>query len=774
MSLAPGTKLGPYEIQSLLGAGGMGEVYCARDARLDRVVAIKVLPSHLCLDPERKQRFEREARVISSLNHPNICTVHDVGSQGGIEYLVMEYLEGETLASRLMRGALPLDRALKHGIEVSDALDTAHRRGIIHRDLKPSNIFLTAHGEAKVLDFGLAKVGEEAPLDMPTVTRPATLTSPGTTVGTVAYMSPEQAQGETLDVRTDIFSFGAVLYETVTAKMAFPGKTSAIVFKAILDETPPAITRLNPILPARLDEIVSKALEKDRDLRYQSAADLRTDLKRLKRDSESGRIAAEPVSEREKVRSRRRILEAIAASVFVIVAAALTWWISRRGTTQSQLPPITITPFTSYPGEVVSPRFSPDGSQIAFLWDRGEGKGLDVYVKLIGESAPLRLTNAPSEINGLTGSPDGHRIAVLHAGQVEGVFSVSALGGAERRLVELRFPGSANMGLDWSPDGKWLAVTDKESAGEAVGIFLISPSTGARRRLTTPTSPFADNSPVFSPEANYVAFVRVRAGLSGDIFVVPLQGGEPRKVSSLDAAISGFDWTPDGKQIVAAALTRDGPSLWRVDLAGDKQERLNQLGSGDFEWPTVSRHGDRLAYVQNVENSNIWQLRLASPVRSNGSSVRLISSTRAESGQQYSPDGKRIVFVSNRSGSAQIWTCSQDGANPVQLTFLKANDTGTPRWSPDGRRITFDSSASGIEGVYLISADGGTPRPLVVDSSANAQPSFSRDGHWIYFVSDRSGTDEIWKVAATGGQLTKVTSHGAACRVDRRDVSVSQ
>jgi eukaryotic-like serine/threonine-protein kinase len=247
MSLAAGTKLGPYEIQSPLGAGGMGEVYRARDTRLDRVVAIKVLPSHLCLDPERKQRFEREARAISSINHPNICTLYDVGSQDGIEYLVMEYLEGETLASRLMRGALPVDRALRHGIEVTDALDTAHRRGITHRDLKPSNIFLTKHGEAKVLDFGLVKVEEEVHPEMPTSTSPAALTSPGTTVGTVAYMSPEQARGEDLDVRTDIFSFGAVLYESLTGKIAFPGKTSAIVFKAILDETPPSISRKSNI-----------------------------------------------------------------------------------------------------------------------------------------------------------------------------------------------------------------------------------------------------------------------------------------------------------------------------------------------------------------------------------------------------------------------------------------------------------------------------------------------------------------------------------------------
>ena len=472
MSLAPGTKLGPYEIQSQLGAGGMGEVYRARDTRLDRIVAVKILPSHLCLDPERKQRFEREARAISSLNHHNICTVHDVGSQDGIEYLVMEYLEGETLASRLIRGPLSLDRALRHGIEVSDALDTAHRRGVIHRDLKPSNIFLTTHGEAKVLDFGLAKMGEEARPEMPTMTSPAVLTSPGTTVGTVAYMSPEQARGEDLDVRTDIFSFGAVLYETLTGKMAFPGKTSAVVFKAILDETPPSITRSNPILPSRLDDIVSKSLEKDRDLRYQSAADLRSDLKRLKRDSESGRIAAQPLKAEVKIAQGRPLFGGLALAVLVIAVAAIVWWLSRRGTNHDALSaPMAITPFTSFPGEIVAPRFSPDGSSIAFIWDRGEDKGFDLYLKLIGETTPLRLTNAPSDIFGLSWSPDGHRVAVLRPGEASGVFVVSALGGPERRLVEVKLPTWPNIGLDWSPDGKGLAFPDKTVSMDPQAYF---------------------------------------------------------------------------------------------------------------------------------------------------------------------------------------------------------------------------------------------------------------------------------------------------------------
>ncbi len=293
--LAAGTRFGHYEIQALLGEGGMGEVYRGRDTRLNRTVAIKVIPQALASDPFRKQRFEREARAISALQHPNICTLYDVGHQDGAFFLVMEFLEGETLAKRLQKGSLSLELTLRYGIEVADALDAAHRRGIVHRDLKPANIFITSHGESKVLDFGLAKLDDSDPevgTSAQTATDVQILTTPGVAMGTAPYMSPEQVRGEDLDARTDIFSLGAVLYEIATGKMAFPGKTTAMVHKAILDETPPPPSEVVPTLPERLDQIVGKALEKDRDLRYQSAADLRADLSRLKRDTSSGKVVA--------------------------------------------------------------------------------------------------------------------------------------------------------------------------------------------------------------------------------------------------------------------------------------------------------------------------------------------------------------------------------------------------------------------------------------------------------------------------------------------------
>jgi eukaryotic-like serine/threonine-protein kinase len=349
-----GTRLGPYEIMALIGAGGMGQVYRARDTRLHRSVAIKIVSQHFAADPQRHQRFEREARAISSLQHPNICTLHDVGSQDGTDYLVMEHLEGETLAARLLKGRLPVDLALRYASEIADALDTAHRRGIVHRDLKPGNIFITTHGESKVLDFGLAKLEETGP---PAGTSnlgaydPKALTTPGLAMGTVAYMSPEQAQGKELDRRTDVFSLGAVLYEMATGRMAFPGNTLALVFKAILEETPPAPTEVEPSLPPQLDRVVVRAMEKKPDLRYQSAADLRTDLKRLKRDTESGKTS--PVALKRETRKLAPGARWVLAATLTVATAAVAAYVYLKPGKLTDQDRIVIADFSNSTGDPV-------------------------------------------------------------------------------------------------------------------------------------------------------------------------------------------------------------------------------------------------------------------------------------------------------------------------------------------------------------------------------------------------------------------------------------
>jgi eukaryotic-like serine/threonine-protein kinase len=375
-----GVLLGPYEIISLLGAGGMGEVYRARDTRLGRDVALKVIPASYSSDLARRQRFQREARAISALQHPNICTLYDVGHQDGTDYLVMEYLEGEALSSRLTKGPLSIGQVLTHGIEVASALEAANKQNIIHRDLKPGNILITCRGECKVLDFGLAKLEEDDAI-MATATELKLVSSPGIVIGTVPYMSPEQARGEALDGRTDIFSLGSVLYEMATGKMAFPGNTSTSIFRAILDSTPCPPSDLNPSLPTRLDEVIGKCLEKDRELRYQSASELRTDLRRLQRDSEPqhslpgvtsrARFAVKDSARRLRIPARGNVVAALivfaAAMIFAIYFRGHRVAISDSGPTTLDVHPLTET------GMARRATASPDGRYVIYS-GRAAGK----------------------------------------------------------------------------------------------------------------------------------------------------------------------------------------------------------------------------------------------------------------------------------------------------------------------------------------------------------------------------------------------------------------
>jgi eukaryotic-like serine/threonine-protein kinase len=782
MSLGPGTKLGPYEVQSLLGAGGMGEVYRARDTRLDRVVAIKVLLSHLCLDPERKQRFEREARAIS-LNHPNICTIHDVGSQNGIEYLVMEYLEGETLASRLIRGALPLDRALTHGIEVTDALDIAHRRGIMHRDLKPSNIFLTKHGEAKVLDFGLVKVEEEGRPEMPTVTSPGTLTSPGTIVGTVAYMSPEQARGEDLDVRTDIFSFGAVLYETFTGKMAFPGKTSAIVFRAILDENPVSISRLNPILPPKLDEIVSKALEKDRDLRYQSAADLRTDLKRMKRETDSSHSRAVsrdtppgptpsvgPIADQRSSGAiilnevlRHKAMFTLILLGFALLIVALGTYLFRltgqRG--EWNLQAMKISRVTQS-GNAVNVAISPDGHYVVYALREGEKQSLNVRQVATGSDVQIQ---APNEVifYGLTFSPDANYIDFVRSEKNNPfntfLYRIPVLGGTAHLVMQrgMDFP------ISYSPDGGQIAFS-RVNEERQVDVLIAN----ADKERILATRPYHDGfawGTAWSPDGKTVAFTtgETRNGLRSVLWAAAVRDGSLREIYSSTGTIGRPRWLPDGSGVLASIASleqgnsRAAPSLsppargqlWFIPFPNGQARRLtNDLTDYHLCCLDLTRDGKTLVDTEVTRVSDLW-------IAPTDDKAKLVTPRGSNVGRfSWMPDG-RIVFA---NGDFKLFAVESDGSG---RTLLTPNDVAS--WDPsvcgDGRHIVYSTYREEKVELWRMDADGSNAI-RIDDETLALLPQCSPDGKWVTYLRGPSWIP--MRLSVTGDKAPEIVSQNGA------------
>jgi len=748
-----------YELIEKVGEGGMGVVYKARDTQLDRLVAIKVLPADKVANLDRKLRFVQEAKAASALNHPNIITIHEIGCEDGADFIVMEFLAGHTLDHLIPRGGLKTADVLKYAIPVADALARAHTAGIVHRDLKPGNIMIADDGQVKLLDFGLAKLSGIHDASDAELTHPESpQTEEGRILGTVCYMSPEQAEARRVDSRSDIFSFGSVLYEMATGKRAFMGNSKISTLAAILQGDPQPAAEIHTGVPRDLEKIIQRCLRKDPARRYQSAADLKISLCDLQREMESGVPEAAPAPPSQ--RSAKRWIAALTLGLALGTSGA--WWFASRGERHSSVYG-PIKPLTTYSGLEYEPALSPDGHQVAFSWNGEDKSNFDIYVRLVEGGAAVRLTTDSAPDHAPAWSPDGIRLTFLRN---NAIYLIPALGGVERKLLQFPHGRLTISPISWSTDGRFLAFSGTEDMTPD-SIWIVSTESGEYHRASTPPKGYySDISPAFSPDGRTLAFIRARDTYSRAVILQNMSRdgttqGPQREATGYDGTFEELAWQADSRGlilIVRVGLERYG--LWRLPLGGV----LQPLGidSDAVRWPSVSRAGNRLAYEKRRTDLNIY--RMDGPGPDGGPrpfdqchATVVIDSTAIDREPMLSPDGRRLIFNSDRSGFNEIHIAEASGANQVALTALGPTSMGSPRWSPDGQTVVFDRYEDGHSMIYAVSAEGGKPRRMTNDASSDIRPSFSRDGKWIYFSSNHTGRDEIWKIPSGGGAAQQVT-----------------
>jgi serine/threonine protein kinase len=759
---APGTQFGNYRLGSRIGVGGMGVVFEAQDLRLHRRVALKILPPDYAGEGDNRiKRFQQEAQAASALSHPNIVTIFDAGCEQECHYIAMEFVDGKTLRELIASKSPSIDRKMLLDViaQTASALNAAHEAGIVHRDIKPENIMVRPDGLVKVLDFGLAKLRECSNItDRETS---ILLTRPGQLAGTVQYLSPEQVSGKPVDARSDLFSLGVVAYELGTCRRPFDGPTDGAIFDAILHETPSPPSLIRPELGSELDGFVLQALEKERDLRFQTASDLCSCCKRLSRDmSRPVTLRTAPAIEKPW---RLGWLPWAATAVMAVLSGYLLYGKlhSRRSSSSTQ----TLVQVTNYAGSEMYPSFSPDGRQIAFSWDGEMGSNPGIYVKLAGETNALRLTTGVDAFPAWLS--DGNRIAFARAGSNPGIYTVSALGGTERKMAGL----NPNSQLSASPDGRWLAVSiDDPNDG---GILLLPVVGGEPRRITRPKVPRFDRAPAFSPDGHRLAYAACASTYACNVFLQDLDSanlprGSAREVAHVDASISGLTWTHGGGSLIYSA-SHDAailPYLWQTEIDGRQPPSRLEIAGANAYSPSASPTTGQVVFQRDFGAEDTWQFRVGEGMR-----PLFVSSLSTNRNPQFSPDGTKIAFESSRSGGVgEIWVSQADGTRPVQLTNHLGRHQGTPRWSPDGQRIAFDSQGQdGRWDIYVIDAGGGSPRRITFDPSDEAMPFWSHDGSWIYFRSDRTGGFEIWRVPFAGGPQEQVTNRGGSVAFESLD-----
>ncbi|HEY1481253.1 MAG TPA: protein kinase [Candidatus Acidoferrum sp.] len=790
MPLAPGSQLGPYEILSPLGSGGMGEVYRARDMRLGRDVAVKILPKELSTDTARKQRFEREAKTISGLNHPNICVLHDVGSQDGVDYLVMECVEGQTLAKRLEKGPLPLDQVLKFGAQIADALDKAHRCGIVHRDLKPGNVMLTASG-TKLLDFGLAKaVAPVASLATLTWAAPAQspMTEEGSIVGTFQYMSPEQVEGKEVDGRSDIFSLGAVLYEMVTGEKAFVGRTQLSVASAILEKEPTPINAVKPMTPPALDRTIRKCLAKMPEDRWQSAGDLGTQLSWLT-DAPHASPASVKVSKRS--RTWRWLEWVLGAGLLLLAVAGLTWW------SKTKEPKRTIyfaSPFHLGANDLT---LSPDGQVVAMVAYSEQGNKYLIWTYRLGEASPNIVEGTDGAMHPFW-SPDGKYIGFFAQGKLKkvdlvgksiqvicdapngrggtwnkdgvilftpdvflGIHRVSAAGGTpleETRLDDSRSESSHRWPL-FLPDGKHYIYLAANFAGQfdKNAIFLASLNS-KEKRLLVPA-----NSNAAYAEPGYLLYMRDNALVAQafDLKTFSLTGDphqllrEVYYMPVLDLAL--FDVAKDGTLV---AQTGSALGVSRLTWFDREGKTLGTVGpAGTYANPNFSPDGKRVAYDQRGPDGRaigIWVQDVKSDT-----ALRLTLHPSLNQDPVWSADGKTIVFTSNRKLVNKLFQKNSDGSGPEhEFTDVKEGRMVNPwDWSRDGKYLLLRNETE----LWYYSVADDKSQAYIKGPGVVRNAQFSPDGKYVAYATNETGDWEVyvspfplasskWQVSRGGGE----------------------
>ncbi len=714
MTLVAGTKLGPYEILAPIGAGGMGEVYRARDPRLNRDVAIKVLPASYSEDPDRLRRFEHEAKAAGVLNHPNITGVYDFGEADGAPYVVQELLEGETLRVALAAGGLSPRRAVDYAIGIAHGLAAAHEKGIVHRDLKPENLFVTNAGQIKILDFGLAKLTESAgsgsQTNLPTA---APATEPGMVLGTLGYMSPEQVRGRAADHRSDIFSFGAILYEMLSGKRAFHADSAADTMSAILKEDPPELSVTNRNISPALERIIRHCLEKTPERRLHSAHDLAFELESLTQTS--GTAAAVPAE-----RASRLLRPALAAAALAALVAA-GFWLGRRGATArasvANGEARTFRKVTGLPGYETFPALSPDGQTLAFV--KKSAGHEHVYIQRAGGQNPTDLTpDCKEDSTAPAFSPDGNLIAYSSQCEGGGIFLVGATGESARRLAPL---GS---GAAWAPDGREI---------------------------------------VFDTESHWTPYSR--SGVS-ELWVAEVASGKTRKIHAGDAVQPSV--SPRRLRIAYWALPTDGSQrdIWTIPYGGlktgEKPVPVTQDAAVDWN-PVWSADGRFLYFLSDRDGTmNLWRVPIDEATgKPLGPPEPRTLPTREAGGFGISRDGRRLAYVAAEPAFSldvlSIDPVSGEAKGPPVELLQSSEPIGFPNLSPDGTLLTFDSQGSVREDLFLVRADGTKLRRLTDDDARDRAPVFMPDGTRIVFQSNRGGRWELWTIRPDGSELTQLT-----------------